>query len=85
MPVRDEEMIVKTVDYLVTETVFNSQASMREIQEFMQKMATSGNASINMGDGGIRRVQLTEKTKLNDKQSREARSAIGMTCEIKVA
>lgn len=85
MALPEEEIILKKIDYLVTETVFNPQATFHEIQEFMQKSATSGNAELNMGAGGVRRVLLVEKTKLNDKQSQDVRRVIGARCEVKVA
>jgi hypothetical protein len=85
MPVRDDEMIIKTVDYFVTESTFNPKATSSEIQEFMEKCATTGTTVFSTNNGGFRGAILTEKLRLNDKQAREVRRTIGMRCEAEVA
>lgn len=85
MPVGEEEMIIRSIDYFVTESTFNPKATSSEIQEFLQKCATTGVTIFSTNNGGSRCIQLTEKLRLNDKQAKDARRAIGMRCETEVA
>lgn len=82
MPVSEEDMIVGTTDYFVTENKLNPSASFAEIQAFVKGYKTSGNIIITASEGGLRSVIVVEKTVMTDDQSNDVRRVMGMDYEV---
>lgn len=78
MPIQDDDMIVSSKDYLVTESTLNPKASPEEIQAFLRRTKTTGKVVTDLRMGGVQQVLLTEKTLARGKQEAEIRSAMGM-------
>lgn len=84
MPVHEDDMIVSTKDYFVTENTLNPKATFAEVQEFIRKCKTSGNVTVTANGGGLRSVVVVEKSLMDDEQSNEVRRLMGMDYEVEV-
>lgn len=78
MPVKEEEMILKSEDYFVSENVLNPKATPTEISAFLKKLKTTGLMTINTNQGGIMKVLIVERLRLSDEESVEVRRLLGM-------
>jgi hypothetical protein len=77
--VSDEEMIVSTTDFIVTESVLNAKASAADIASFMRRMKTTGKLTYETQQGGVRTIVVIERTKLAGNVSKSVRRMIGMS------
>lgn len=84
MPVHEDDMIVSTKDYFVTENTLNPKATFAEVQEFIRKCKTSGSVTVTANGGGLRSVVVVEKSLMDDDQSNEVRRVMGMEYEVEV-
>lgn len=84
MPIDEDDMIVSTADYLVSENKLNPEASFAEVEAFIRKSKTSGNMVVTTNAGGLRSVVVVEKTRMNDDQSNEVRRIMEMDHEVEV-
>ena len=78
MPIRDEDMIVDSKDFLVTESLMNPKATPDEIKAFLRRTRTTGKVVTDYRMGGVQTVLLTEKTPASERQEAEIRAAMGM-------
>lgn len=81
MPVDDDDMIVSTTDYLLSENVLNPEATAAEIEAFVALHKATSIVTLTTNQGGIRRIVLTEKTKATDGEANLLRKAMGMDYE----
>ncbi|HTF62321.1 MAG TPA: hypothetical protein VK638_06365 [Edaphobacter sp.] len=79
--INDEEMIVSTTDYFVTESVLNTRATAADIAGFIRRMKTTGKLSYEMQRGGVRAIVVVERTRLAESAAKDVRQAIGMNGE----
>ncbi|HTF69167.1 MAG TPA: hypothetical protein VK638_41455 [Edaphobacter sp.] len=84
MPIPEDEMIVSTTDYFVTEANLNPKATLDEVQAFVKRSGTSGTITVTANGGGQRRVFVVEKTECDDLQSNSIRQILGMDYEVEV-
>lgn len=82
MPVHESEMIVRTVDYFVTENILNPKASAAEVAAFVQKCKTTGQVNYTTNQGGTQGIAVIERTRLGDRDGNEVRRVLGMDHEI---
>jgi hypothetical protein len=78
MPIPEDEMIVETVDYFVSEHVLNPKASSQEIASFMKKRKLTGIITTNTNQGGVMKVAVVERSKLNDDEGNNVRRVLEM-------
>jgi len=81
MPISDDDMIVCSKDYFVTESTLNPKASPDEVQAFLRRTRTTGKVVTDFRMGGVQQVLLTEKTLARGKREADIRSAMGMPLE----
>lgn len=80
----EEEMIVETRDYLVSEHIFNPRATVEQIADFIKSEKSTANLRVTYNQGGKRRAVAEERTELSDKESNEVRRVVGMDYEVEV-
>lgn len=78
MPISDEDMIVNSGDYFVTESTLNLESSPNEAVAFLRRTKTTGQLTFHMTQGALQKIALTEKTKAKGKQSTGIRQAMSM-------
>lgn len=83
MPIDEDDMILSTTDYFVTENRLNPKATMPEIAAFLRQHKTTGQVTLN--EGGVRGVVVIERTKANQAEANEIRRVLGMDYEVEVA
>jgi hypothetical protein len=74
-----EEIVKSNADYVVTESVLDP--SSVQGCAFVSKARedkTTGRLTIDLADGGIRRVELTEKTKAAPGTRKKLRTVVGV-------
>lgn len=75
----DEEALIKTNnDFLVTETTLDTAIPVNEIVDVLRGRKTTGQLTLHLGQGGIQKIALTEKTKADDTQAEKIRDILGM-------
>jgi hypothetical protein len=84
MPIEDEDMIVSTVDFFVTENTLNPKATAAEIAAFVRKLKTTGQITYTTNEGGVRSVKVVERTRPTDAEANEIRRIMGMDYEVEV-
>jgi hypothetical protein len=86
MPIDDDDMILKTADYLVTENTLNEEASADEMVDWIKRMKVTGDLVLTFTttQGGLRKVVLVERTKVAAAESNEVRRVMGMDYEVEV-
>jgi hypothetical protein len=77
--ISDEEMIVSTTDYFVTESVLNARATAADIATFIRRMKTTGKLTYETQQGGVRTVVVIERTRLAEPAAKSVRKMIGMS------
>lgn len=82
MPISDEDMIVATHDYFVTENVLNPKATPAEIDAFVKECKTTGVVTYGINQGGVRSVVVIERTAMDEDDANEVRRILGMDYEI---
>lgn len=66
-------------DYLTTESELAQTSDIGAVLSILRSQRTSGKLTLELRDGGVRRISLTEKTKpLNDRESDEIRKILKM-------
>ena len=78
MPISDDDMIVSSKDFFVTESTLNPKATPVEIQDFLRRTRTTGKVVTDLRMGGVQQILLTEKTLARGKQEAAIRSVMGM-------
>lgn len=78
MAVRDEDMVVKSRDYLLTEAEINREATAQEIADFLHRRRVTGEVKTHHREGGIRQVIVTQKTPLNADEGKAVREILDM-------
>lgn len=83
MPIDDEDMILNTRDYFVSENQLNPHATSEEIAAFLRRARTTGKVEFTwlMNQGGIQRVLVVERTACSDDEANEIRRILGMDYE----
>ncbi len=76
MPIREEEMLIKTDDYFVSESHLNPRATFQEITAFLKKRKAKGVMTCTVNEGGTQGVLIVERTKLNDRRSESVREVL---------
>lgn len=82
MPVSEDEMIVSTTDYFLTENVLNPQATAAEVAAFVRKCKTTGQINYTTNQGGTRSVVVVERQKLSENDANDVRRVLGMDYEV---
>jgi hypothetical protein len=84
--ITDDDMILNTKDYFVSENTINPRATPDEVAAFLRKNKTTGRVTFEMipNDGGIRGIQVIERTKCTDTEANEIRRVLGMDYEMEV-
>ena len=78
----NDDLIVKSRDFLVTETEIRTNAPLAEVEHYLKTEKTFGEVKIPMSQGGKLRVLVTEKTKaLTEEESKDVRERLGMNTE----
>jgi hypothetical protein len=85
MPIEEEDMIVSTVDYFVTENTLNPLATPTEVASFVRDGKHTGDLRYVTNQGGVRSILFVERMKLTDDEGNEVRKALGMDYEVEVA
>lgn len=73
-----EEIIERDNDYLITETKIYNKTRRELIFEVLHEQKTTGELRFQLVDGGIRAIQLSEKTKMSEPQRDKIRQILGM-------
>ncbi len=85
MPVSDDDMILKTADFFVSENTLNPKASSEEVAAFIRKYKVTGQVvTTTTNSGGVQGIVVIERKKLDDHESNDVRRALGMDYEIEV-
>jgi isochorismate synthase EntC len=74
----DEEMIVSSADYYVTESVLNPRASAGDIIRFARMNNLTAAITFQINQGGVQKIVVAQKTALKNEDAVKARKAIGM-------
>ncbi len=82
MPVTEDEMIVATKDYLMTENTLNPKATPAEVDAFLRSCKTTGRVTFTKNNGGTRNIVVVEQTAISDEESNEVRRVLGMDYEV---
>ena len=81
-PIADEDMLVSSRDYFVTETKLNPQATVLEVAEFMSRSKTTGQVILTMSEGRTMVAMVSERTKIEEGDANEVRRVLGMDYEV---
>lgn len=84
MPIPEEDMILSTTDYFVTENRLNPKATADEIAAFVRHFRTTGQVTYTTNEGGVRGVIVVERRKATETEANEIRRILGMDYEIEV-
>lgn len=82
MPVPDDEMIVETREFFVSEHIFNRRATAAEVEAFLKSDKRTVNLSMTYNQGGKRATVAVEKTRLSEEEANDVRRVIGMDYEV---
>lgn len=82
MPITEDEMILSTTEYFVTENKLNPKATPSEVAAFVKEYKTTGQVMYTTNEGGVQGVIVTERKKLDDEEANEVRKVLGMSHEI---
>jgi hypothetical protein len=84
MPIPEEDMILSTTDYFVTENRLNPKATLVEIEAFVRQFKTKGHITYTLNGGGLRGAIVVERRKATDAEANEIRRILGMDYEVEV-
>lgn len=82
MPITEDEMILSTTEYFVTENKLNPKATAAEVAAFVKEYSTTGLVTYTTNEGGIQGIIVVERKRLNDEESNEVRKVLGMSYEV---
>jgi hypothetical protein len=78
MPVADDDMIIATKGFYVSENRLNPKATPDEIAAFVRKGGHTGQLQYQTNDGGVLGVLFIEKKNLTDEEDDDIRTVLGM-------
>jgi hypothetical protein len=78
MPVSEEEMIVRTEGYYISENVLNPRATPAEMAEFLRSGKHTGQLNTQTNQGGVLGAVFVQKRKLTMHEDDKVRKALGM-------
>lgn len=76
MAVSEEEMVVRSRHFLVTEAELNRDATPQEIADFIRKRRVTGETRVHNREGGVRQTTVTQKTPLTEKEWEAAKKLV---------
>lgn len=82
MAVSEDEMIVETTDYFVSENILNPKATAAEVAAFVRGLQTTGVITTTVNAGGVQGVVVVERQKLDEAESNACRRELGMDYEV---
>lgn len=74
-----DAIIKKNEDYLITETVLDSNVPIDKLISVIRAQRTTGELTLALSEGGIRTVKLVEKTKTSQTQRHKIREILGVS------
>lgn len=74
----NEDNVIKTDDFLTTETTIDPTVSPTELVSFLRSRKTTGQLTFHLTQGGIQKIGVTEKTKAKVAESSKMRDVLGM-------
>jgi len=77
-PMSEDEMIESATDYFVTESVLDVRAAPGEIVRLARLRKMTASITFHINEGGLAKIVVTQKTKLNAKNANATRKVIGM-------
>lgn len=72
------DVIETNVDYFVTVTTIKRSVSIEELITTLRLRKTNGDLCFHFNNGGIRRIELTERTGLQNGEADEVRKILDM-------
>ena len=74
----DEEMAIGNRDFLVTETEVDPKIPVTAVVEHLRRRKVTGQLVFHMSQGGIQKVALMERTKVQDAKREDVREILGV-------
>jgi len=74
----DNELIEQNTDYFVTTTTIKRTISIERLMTLLRARKTTGDLCFHMIDGGIRRIELNERTKATEEERDRIREILKM-------
>lgn len=66
---REEDVIVTSVDSFVTETVVDTSVSTDTLIALLRKKKATGQLTVHLSQGGIQKIVVTEKTRTDSRET----------------
>jgi len=74
-----DELIKQNTDYLFTKTVLAGNGhSPEEVLRALRTRKTTGQVVFNLSQGGVQSIQISEKTRATEMQSKKIREILGV-------
>ena len=71
-----QPLVEKNTEYLITESVLRQKISFDQLMAILRGRRTTGQLTIELLDGGVRMMKLTEKTKASEPQREKIREIL---------
>ena len=65
----DNDVVEDNIDYFVTQSTIKKSAGVERIIEILRLRKTTGDLCFHFQEGGIRRIELNERTKIADEDA----------------
>ena len=81
LPIREPVVCLDNRDSFVTESFFSPKVEPNELVDFLKEEGTTGQLFVDLTQGAIQSIRLTEKKKLEDTEADTVREFLGLDPE----